>query len=181
MCNDTQSQHTVLGLMSVIRQPLPGFMRCRYQRPHSLSSFPRSCAFSTFARPTDNKPSQRAVILRIFIPLFRRFVRFLPLAVVPPSQVVSCLVIAPSIVPSCILNLLGNVASVPFILSFQTQTDICRTTVCVTMGRIKWSYILLRKTASLSRLSQPNNYLHFLLLLSASPIHSLLTVVPWVL
>lgn len=83
--------HNILSLVSClsIRQPLPGFMRCRHQRPHSLSSFPRSCAFSTFARPTDNKPSQRAVILRIFIPLFHRFVRFLPLAVVSPSQVVS--------------------------------------------------------------------------------------------
>ena len=138
-------------------------MRCGHQWPHSLSSFPRSCAFSTLARPTDNKPSQRA----LFLLLFRRFVRFLYLAVVSPSQVASCLVIVPSTIPSCVLGLFGNVALFPFILSSRIRTHIRRTTICVTMGRRKWSHMLLQK--SLSGLSQPYSYLHLFLRPSASP------------
>ena len=40
-----------------IQTPLLGFVRGVHQRPHSLSSSPRSCAFSTLARPTDDKLS----------------------------------------------------------------------------------------------------------------------------
>ena len=64
--------------------------------------------------------------------LFCGFVSFLSLAVVSPSQVVSCLVIAPSVIPSRVLGLFRNVALVPFIFPFRTRTHICRPTVCVT-------------------------------------------------
>ena len=64
--------------------------------------------------------------------LFRGLVRFLSLAAASPPQVVSCLVITPSVIPSRVLSLFKNMTLVPFIASFRTRIHIRRPTVCVT-------------------------------------------------
>jgi len=91
--------------------------------PPFLPSF--VCFFDS--RPTDRPTINRANEPSLHHSSFR-VVHFLSLTVVSPAQVVSCLVIAPGFIPS---HVLGPFGTVHFILSFRTQTHICRPTVCV--------------------------------------------------